>query len=52
MTRSLRGLLLALALAPLLVGCGDKERGKNREQKDRPKMTPERSARLTNGSPR
>jgi hypothetical protein len=52
MKRPLRCLLFALALVPLLlVGCSDKDRGKNREQKDRPKATPEKTAWLS-GSPR
>ena len=47
-----RRLLLALALVPLLLlGCSDKDRGKNREQKDRPRVTPDKNARLTE-SPR
>jgi len=47
-----RRLLFALALVPLLLlGCSDKDRGKNREQKDRPRVTPDKSAQLT-GSPR
>jgi hypothetical protein len=45
--RRLCCLLLALAPLWLLAGCSDKDRGKNRDQKDRPKSAPDKSAWLT-----
>jgi hypothetical protein len=42
-SRRLTGLLLCAALLAL-AGCGDRDRGKNREQKDRPKMAPDKAA--------
>ena len=47
----MKWLRLALAVvlaAPLLLGCGDRDRGKNRDQKekDRPKSVPDKTARL------
>ena len=44
MSPRLTGLLLGAALLAL-AGCGDRDRGKNREQKDRPKLAPDKAAR-------
>ena len=48
MKRLLMGLTLAAALL-VLAGCGDKDKGKNREQKDRPKSAPDKTALVTPG---
>jgi hypothetical protein len=42
------GLVLAAALLAV-AGCGDKDRGKNRDQKDRPKSTPDKTALVMSG---
>jgi Flp pilus assembly protein TadD len=46
--RLLTGLVFAAVLL-VLAGCGDKDKGKNREQKDRPKSTPDKTALVTPG---